>query len=94
MAHWGAVLPGRRLLDFLGPPFDQRCIDFHKTERRVRTASSEQVRRPIFKDGIDQWQNFDPRPGPPRDALGSPGTTGASSGTDWVVCAWRIGGHG
>ena len=59
----------RRLLDFCGLPFDRRCIEFHKTERSVRTASSEQVRRPIFKDGIDQWQNFEPWLGSLRDAL-------------------------
>ena len=50
----------RRLLDFCGLPFDQRCLNFHKTERSVRTASSEQVRRPIFRDGLDQWRNFEP----------------------------------
>lgn len=49
-----------RLLDFCGLAFDRRCLDFHKTERSVRTASSEQVRRPIFRDGLDQWRNFEP----------------------------------
>lgn len=59
----------RRLLDFCGLPFDRRCLEFYRTERSVRTASSEQVRRPIFRDGIDQWQNFALSLGPLRDAL-------------------------
>jgi tetratricopeptide (TPR) repeat protein len=53
----GAV---RRLLDFCGVPFEPECLEFYKTERSVRTASSEQVRRPIFKDGLDQWRNYEP----------------------------------
>jgi Sulfotransferase family len=44
----------RRVLDFLGLPFEEACLNFHQTERAVRTASSEQVRQPIFKSGIDQ----------------------------------------
>jgi len=50
----------RRLLDFCGLGFESACIDFHKTERSVRTASSEQVRQPIFRDGLEQWRNFEP----------------------------------
>jgi tetratricopeptide (TPR) repeat protein len=50
----------RRLLDFLGLPFDQRCIEFHKTERAVHTPSAEQVRQPIYREGMDQWKNFEP----------------------------------
>jgi tetratricopeptide (TPR) repeat protein len=60
----------RRILEFCGLEFDARCVEFHKTERSIRTASSEQVRRPIFKEGIDQWRNFEPWLGPLRDALG------------------------
>ena len=59
----------RRILDFCKLPFDPRCIEFHKNERSVRTASSEQVRRPIYKDGLDQWQNFEPWLVPLREAL-------------------------
>ncbi len=59
----------RRLLDFCGLAFDRRCMDFHKTERSVRTASSEQVRRPIFRDGLDQWRNFEPWLGRLREVL-------------------------
>lgn len=60
----------RRLLDHCELPFEQACIDFHQTERAVRTASSEQVRQPIFQGGLDQWQNFDAYLGPLKAALG------------------------
>ena len=59
----------RRMLEFCGLAFDRRCLDFHKTERSVRTASSEQVRRPIFRDGLDQWRNFEPWLGRLREVL-------------------------
>jgi tetratricopeptide (TPR) repeat protein len=60
----------RRILDFVGLDFDPGCLEFYKTERSVRTASSEQVRRPIYKEGVDQWRNFEPWLGPLKDALG------------------------
>ncbi len=60
----------RRILEYCGLPFEQQCVDFHKTDRAVRTASSEQVRQPIFRSGIDQWSNFDKYLDPLRDALG------------------------
>jgi tetratricopeptide (TPR) repeat protein len=60
----------RRLLDFCGLEFEPQCIEFHKTVRSVRTASSEQVRQPIYREGLDQWKNFEPWLQPLRDALG------------------------
>lgn len=60
----------RLILDYLGLPFEQACLDFHKTKRSVRTASSEQVRQPIFKSGVDQWRNFEPWLAPLKEALG------------------------
>jgi tetratricopeptide (TPR) repeat protein len=60
----------RRVLQFCGLKFESGCIEFYKTERSVRTASSEQVRRPIFREGVDQWRNFEPFLGPLRAALG------------------------
>ncbi len=60
----------RRLLAYCGLPFDERCLRFHENERAVRTASSEQVRRPIFRDGLDQWRHFEPWLGPLKEALG------------------------
>ncbi|WP_156680701.1 tetratricopeptide repeat-containing sulfotransferase family protein [Sphingomonas profundi] len=60
----------RRLLAALGLPFDPACLRFHETERPVRTASSEQVRRPISRSGIDAWRAFAPWLEPLRTALG------------------------
>ncbi len=60
----------RRILDYCGLPFEQACLEFHKTERRVHTASSEQVRRPINRDGVDQWKPYNAWLGPLREALG------------------------
>jgi tetratricopeptide (TPR) repeat protein len=60
----------RRILDFCGLEFEPACIEFYKTERSVRTASSEQVRQPIFREGIDQWKHYEFALGPLKDALG------------------------
>jgi tetratricopeptide (TPR) repeat protein len=60
----------RALLDHIGVPFDPACLRFWENDRAVRTASSEQVRRPINRDGVDQWQRFDAWLGPLRSALG------------------------
>jgi tetratricopeptide (TPR) repeat protein len=59
----------RRLLEFCGLGFEPACLEFWKTQRNVRTASSEQVRRPIFKEGLDQWRHFEPWLGPLKEAL-------------------------
>jgi tetratricopeptide (TPR) repeat protein len=60
----------RRILDFCGLDFEPQCVEFYRNERAVRTASSEQVRRPIFKEGLDQWRHFEPYLAPLRAALG------------------------
>jgi predicted Zn-dependent protease len=60
----------RRILDHCGLPFEQSCVDFHRNPRSVRTPSSEQVRQPIFRDGLDQWKTFTPWLAPLREALG------------------------
>ena len=60
----------RRILDFCGLAFEPSCLEFHKTARSVRTASSEQVRQPIFRNGIDQWTKYEPWLGPLKEALG------------------------
>jgi tetratricopeptide (TPR) repeat protein len=60
----------RRILDYCGLPFEAACVAFHKSKRSVRTPSSEQVRQPIFRDGLDQWREFEPWLGPLREALG------------------------
>jgi tetratricopeptide (TPR) repeat protein len=59
----------RRLLDFCGLEFESQCLEFYKTERSIRTASSEQVRRPIFKEGLDQWRNYEPWLAPLKEVL-------------------------
>jgi len=61
----------RRLLDHLDLPFDPACLAFHENKRAVRTASSEQVRRPISRDGLDQWRPFEAWLGPLETALGA-----------------------
>jgi tetratricopeptide (TPR) repeat protein len=60
----------RRLLDYLDLPFEAACLRFHENERAVRTASSEQVRQPINREGLDQWRAFEPWLGPLKDTLG------------------------
>lgn len=61
----------RRMLDYLDLPFEQTCIDFYRTKRAVRTASSEQVRQPITKASVDLWRNYEKHLQPLRDALGN-----------------------
>ena len=60
----------RRILDYCGLDFEPGCVEYYKTERSIRTASSEQVRRPIFREGLDHWRHFEPWLSPLRDALG------------------------
>ena len=50
------------LLDYLGLPFEEACLNFHQNERAVRTASSEQVRRPLNRDGVGQWRPYELEP--------------------------------
>jgi len=59
-----------RILDFCGLPFEDSCVNFHATKRSVRTPSSEQVRQPIYKSGLEQWRHFEPWLGPLKKALG------------------------
>jgi tetratricopeptide (TPR) repeat protein len=60
----------RRILEFCALPFEPACVEFHKTTRSVRTASSEQVRQPIFREGLYQWRNYESQLGPLVTALG------------------------
>ena len=61
----------RRLLDYLGLPFEEKCLRFYETKRTVLTPSSEQVRRPITGEAVDYWRVFEPWLGPLINALGS-----------------------
>jgi hypothetical protein len=60
----------RRLLVHCGLPFEESCLRFYENERAVRTASSEQVRQPIFQDALEQWRHYEPSLGPLKIALG------------------------
>jgi tetratricopeptide (TPR) repeat protein len=60
----------RRLLAYCGLPFEDSVLRFHENPRAVRTASSEQVRQPIFRDGVDQWRHYEPYLAPLAAALG------------------------
>jgi hypothetical protein len=61
----------RRLLAHCGLEFEDSCLRFYDNERAVRTASSEQVRQPIFTSGLEQWRHYEPCLEPLRAALGS-----------------------
>ena len=65
----GAV---RRLIAFCGLEFQEDCLAFHRTQRSIRTASSEQVRQPIYQSGLDQWKNYAEYVEPLRQALDTP----------------------
>ena len=59
----------RRLLEYCGLPFESDCLRFYENERAVRTPSSEQVRSPIFRDGLEQWRHYEQWLGPLKEAL-------------------------
>jgi tetratricopeptide (TPR) repeat protein len=61
----------RALLDHVGLEFEPACLEFHKTERAVRTASSEQVRRPIYREATEEWRPYEPFLEPLKAALGA-----------------------
>jgi tetratricopeptide (TPR) repeat protein len=60
----------RRLLAYCGLPYEEACLRFYQNDRAVRTASSQQVRQPIFREGVDHWRNYEPWLGPLKNALG------------------------
>ena len=59
----------RRLIEFLGLPWDDKCVDFHKSDRPVKTASVAQVRRPIYKTSVERWKKYGPGLQPLVDAV-------------------------
>ena len=61
----------RKLLDYLGLPFEESCLRFYETKRTVLTPSSEQVRKPISSEAVDHWKNFEPWLGPLIRSLGT-----------------------
>ncbi|MBS0226904.1 MAG: sulfotransferase [Proteobacteria bacterium] len=60
----------RTLLAYCGLPFEEGCLRFFENRRAVRTASSEQVRQPIYREGVDHWRHFEPWLGPLKAVLG------------------------
>jgi len=68
IAHPEAEL--RRLLDYCALPYEAQCLRFYENPRVVNTISSEQVRRPLYSESVEQWRNYEPWLGPLRQALG------------------------
>jgi hypothetical protein len=60
----------RRLIDYCGLHWDERCIAFHKTDRPVKTASAVQVRQPLSRGSLQRWRKYEAGLGPLQDALG------------------------
>ena len=60
----------KRLIEFLGLPWDDKCVDFHKSDRPVKTASVAQVRKPIYKTSVQRWKKYGPGLQPLVDAVG------------------------
>jgi tetratricopeptide (TPR) repeat protein len=60
----------RKLLAYCNLPFEPACLEFHANTRAVRTASSEQVRQPIYGEAVDHWRHYEPWLGPLKEALG------------------------
>ena len=60
----------RRLLEYCGLEFEERCLRFYETERAVRTPSSEQVRQPVYTEGLEQWRHYEAHLAPLKEALG------------------------
>ena len=60
----------RRLSEFLGLPWDDKCVDFHKSDRPVKTASVAQVRKPIYKTSVKRWKKYGGGLQPLVDAIG------------------------
>jgi len=73
----------RGLLDSLGLPFEQACLEFYNNDRAVRTASSEQVRQPIFTDAVEHWKRYEPWLGPLVEALGPVASSYPDPPSDW-----------
>jgi tetratricopeptide (TPR) repeat protein len=60
----------RALLEYCGLEFEEQCLRFYETDRAIRTPSSEQVRKPIYQEGLEQWRNYEHHLGPLKEALG------------------------
>ena len=66
----------RRLVNFVGVEWDERCLSFHTTRRVVATASQSQVRQPIYRSSVGRWRNYRRHLQPLVDVLGTSGQRG------------------
>jgi hypothetical protein len=71
MIRWSGILNRkcRRVLDFLGLPFEQACLEFHKSATPVKTASVWQVREPLYTRSSGRWRNYEKHLGPLQEVL-------------------------
>ena len=69
----------RRILDYCDLPWDERCLEFYRTERAVRTASASQVRQPIYRTSMQRWRRYEKHLGPLLEALERPAAAPGSS---------------
>ncbi|MFT6367796.1 MAG: hypothetical protein ACJARI_003255 [Bacteroidia bacterium] len=60
----------RRVLEHCELPFEEQCLRFYETDRAIRTPSAEQVRQPIFQEGLEQWRHYETHLNPLKKALG------------------------
>jgi hypothetical protein len=60
----------RALLRYCGLDFEEQCLRFYETERAIRTPSAEQVRKPVYKEGLEHWRNYERHLEPLKEALG------------------------
>lgn len=82
----------RRLLAHCGLPFEGACLRFHENDRAVKTASSEQVRRPIYREGLEPWRHYEPWLEPLKEALGPALETWRGGGPGAPTAPARAGG--
>ncbi len=78
----------RRLIDYCGLPWDDRCLSFHTSSRPVKTASAVQVRQPLFRSSVQRWRKYEAGLGPLLRELGdAAGVESTGSELAWVICA-------
>jgi hypothetical protein len=58
------------VLEYCGLEFEEQCLRFYETDRAIRTPSAEQVRQPVYKEGLEHWRNYEKHLGPLKAALG------------------------
>jgi hypothetical protein len=82
----------RRLIDYCGLEWDDRCLSFHKTRRIVKTASAVQVRKPLFRTSLERWRRYEAHLGPLLHALGEYPAASDPSGVNRLAYQQQVGG--